>query len=396
MLGCIAVWKPKGVNIAKKYLQNCYASNKDGAGFAYAKDGKVGILKGFFNFEEFYKAYLPFQKYACLLHFRIATHGAVNPENCHPFEMNGGKYALIHNGVLPYSLHDGDKDKSDTKQFAELMETIMPLVDGHWQHEGFSKVVGEAIGYNKVVILRGDGKAWLFNEHKGEWHKGAWYSNNGYNRGSFSRACSRVADGVDNMWHQLGFGTKEQPVWSNLHSQCGYYDEQGEWQAVGEPEQEDDEAVFATLTEEEEEMFDQLTEQELAQLEGDMEFIPENAQEDYVKKWLQLEAAKAKRAISGTPAAEPTGHRRWSSDINCWERYDSELKCWVLEEPKKAKITIKDHAAFPDHDGREHEKPNDFLQTAAKVHPHPFVRQQLCVFNPETQRYEDLEKIPTC
>src|SRR6266545_3554785 len=57
LLGCVAIYKPKGVQIAKKYLSNSFENNKDGAGFAYAKDGKITINKGYFSFEEFWKAF---------------------------------------------------------------------------------------------------------------------------------------------------------------------------------------------------------------------------------------------------------------------------------------------------------------------------------------------------
>jgi hypothetical protein len=347
MLGCIAVWKPKGVNIARKYLQNCYANNKEGAGFAIAKDGKIEIHKGFFSFDDFWKAYQGLQKYAALLHFRIATHGVVNADNCHPFDVSNGKYALVHNGILPSSLHKDDKNESDSKQFAKLLEPLLEMVP--FGHEGFGKVVGEAIGYNKIALMNVNGKVWLFNEQKGTWNKGVWYSNSGYAYGPIKRAWKGAQGSVSNMWNSLasptyrGFGTASNPVYSSLHRSIGYYDYVGDWVKVrdyepqgyydcnnrwittGTPrvltDEDENEAADAafnaaftgsyTADDSEREPTDEEIAaageaRTLAELEGDLEFAPETEQERHVAFWLKQQEAKARefRDLSKTKAGE--------------------------------------------------------------------------------------------
>ena len=81
---CIAIFKPEGKILTRAALFNSYTSNRDGAGFAYVKDGEVCIQKGFFTFDKFWEAFQPFQELQCVIHFRIATHKAVNGHNCHP------------------------------------------------------------------------------------------------------------------------------------------------------------------------------------------------------------------------------------------------------------------------------------------------------------------------
>ena len=338
MLGCVAVWKPKGVQIARKYLQNCFANNKEGAGFAYYKNGKIEMHKGFFSFDEFYEAYKGLQKYAALIHFRIATHGKVDADNCHPFMLANGKYALVHNGVLPSSLHSNKKEESDSRQFGELIAPLLDMIP--WENADFGKVVGEAIGYNKVAIMRNDGKVWLFNEGKGEWHKGAWFSNRTYAYGAVKRAWSNACETTNEMWQRLGYGSGSRPniVYSTVHRTNGFYDAGGEWHSCGvgfyqngyynlqgdwvsynladkSGEQE------YTLTDEEEAELEHLrclqeegnaepdtnwesepSDEELAALaevpslealEGDLEFMPETEQEKHVKRWLAIQEAKS-------------------------------------------------------------------------------------------------------
>ena len=58
---CIAIIKPKDKHISDEALKNCYERNPDGAGLAFAKNGKLYIMKGIFNsnlrIERFLKNY---------------------------------------------------------------------------------------------------------------------------------------------------------------------------------------------------------------------------------------------------------------------------------------------------------------------------------------------------
>ena len=353
LLGCVAIWKPKGVQIAKKYLSNSYDNNTDGAGFAYAKGGKIVISKGYFDFEEFWKAFKPFQNLPCLIHFRIATHGKVDEANCHPFPMRDGKYALVHNGVMPSGLHSGKKEESDTKQFAAKLETCIETVP--WNHDNFTCFINEAISYNKVAVLREDGKVWLFNEGKGEWHKGAWFSNHTYayapTKWTGAGAAKNYGKTAD-----LSYGSKANPVYSSVHECAGFYDENGDWQPVAG----DDYSECEELTDEE---IASLAEIDPADLAGDMEFMPETEQERYVQRWLAVQAAKA----NTTPKKE-------------------EKK--IIQLPPQG---VEARESFPDYEPTgsynaamlntdvEDWQPQGVVQTGepstdlAQYHPHPFV-----------------------
>jgi len=178
---CLAIYKPKGVTIKKRYLRNGWDANEDGAGFAIARNGKVEIQKGFFTFKEFYSAFREFNnaRETAIIHFRFATHGVTNAINCHPFSLCGDKYGMIHNGVI--DIECTDKALSDTAHFSELV--LAPILEAGVEFDSgaLRYLVEEAIGsMNKIVLLRGDGSHVIFNERQGEWKNGSWYSNGGY------------------------------------------------------------------------------------------------------------------------------------------------------------------------------------------------------------------------
>jgi glutamine amidotransferase len=178
---CLAIYKPRGIQIAKKYLQNGFTNNDDGAGFAIAtRDKRLQVYKGFATFDAFYTEYLLHAAETMIIHFRWATHGDRTEYNCHPFEMCNGQIAMVHNGILDIDIPDGDKQKSDTRVYCEaVLEPLLYRVPV--DHPSLTFLLEKAIGSsNKIILLACDGKYSIVNAVAGEWHKGAWYSNTGY------------------------------------------------------------------------------------------------------------------------------------------------------------------------------------------------------------------------
>lgn len=184
---CIAIWKPKGVTIPKNRFENCFDHNPHGIGFAVAIGGTVSIVKGFFDIDSFWEAFNGFQKYPAIVHFRLATHGAINEDNCHPFKVTDD-LAMIHNGIITEFALDhstatkGKVSKSDTWLFTESICTPFAEEDPNFLEDiEVRKMIEDFIGkYNKLVFLSDKGEATILNEGSGEWYKGAWYSNDGY------------------------------------------------------------------------------------------------------------------------------------------------------------------------------------------------------------------------
>lgn len=177
---CIAILKPQGKTISKETLQICFDNNPDGCGFAYPIENDV-VIKKFMKFEDFYPEYEKYQHLTTLIHFRIATHGAVEIDNCHPFVLNS-RMALIHNGII--TGYGDKKTKSDTRDFIDRV--IGNISWKMWKNPSFCELVGNAIGYSKLAILDKTGAYVIINEHKGEWTDGIWYSNTSYKYKKYS------------------------------------------------------------------------------------------------------------------------------------------------------------------------------------------------------------------
>lgn len=179
---CLAIFKKSNAVIPENHLKNGFENNNDGAGIAYPDgNGKVIVKKGKWTWEQFLAEYnsVPKEK-PMLIHFRWSTCGADGFENCHPFSMCDGKYAMIHNGHISIKLHE---NKSDTATFAELVlepllkRGVSPAVPA------LSFLVEQFIGNgNKIAIMDGEGEVTIYNEDKGVWedNNNIWYSNTGY------------------------------------------------------------------------------------------------------------------------------------------------------------------------------------------------------------------------
>lgn len=178
---CVAVVTRPGSTITNDSLYRGWCANGDGGGFAYVKEGKTQIEKGFMDYNSFQAAYADAAaksgKYSpFLVHMRIRTSGATNQNNCHPFPIRGG--ALIHNGIMftPTGKRAGTPEdrKSDTRVFAESLHNILDLETIKKAGQSILKAVG---GYNKIAFLYDDGGYHILGESSGSWSEGIWYSN---------------------------------------------------------------------------------------------------------------------------------------------------------------------------------------------------------------------------
>jgi hypothetical protein len=177
---CLAIYQPKGKEVPEKHLKNGFENHGDGCGIAWAEDGKLKVKKGVgMKFEEFLEWYNQVKQFPCLIHFRKSTSGKIDEANCHPFIFNEGKLAAIHNGVL--NIKCNDKDFSDTYHFVTLVldpiirKYHIPVNDGSLNY-----LICTSIGSDKLAVMDGNGKTYIFNEEKGTWDEGVWYSNNSF------------------------------------------------------------------------------------------------------------------------------------------------------------------------------------------------------------------------
>lgn len=127
---CVILVKPAGVKLPKqKIFKNCHDANSDGMGYCTISDGKVYGSKGFTDPVELHEhlARIP-RSYPLIVHFRYATHGAVNKTATHPFpitsnedELKATKWeadiGVAHNGIIPGFGSYTKKGLSDTQEY---------------------------------------------------------------------------------------------------------------------------------------------------------------------------------------------------------------------------------------------------------------------------------------
>ena len=197
---CIAIVKTKEGTITDEQLKNCFNRNKDGAGFAYPKDGEVVIEKGFFNFDTFLKRYREVEKECdnnMLIHFRISTAGLVDKTNCHPHRINN-KLVMIHNGVLRIDVPKNSK-VSDTVLYCKRY--LKQLPKGFTHNDVIMEFMAEHIGdYNKFCFLDSTGYYRIVNEDAGDWVDGVWYSNESYKAPTYTDTWKGYSTYRDRPW----------------------------------------------------------------------------------------------------------------------------------------------------------------------------------------------------
>src|SRR2546430_11326277 len=94
---CLCIAKPKNKTLDRQLLARAFEQNEDGAGFAYAKKGKLTVQKGFFEFKAFWRAFNRIQRgVPAVVHLRKASSGAKNAENCHPFLIKDRKSTRLN------------------------------------------------------------------------------------------------------------------------------------------------------------------------------------------------------------------------------------------------------------------------------------------------------------
>lgn len=229
---CVAIAKPIGAELpSREILKICFRNNPDGAGFAFNRDGKNYIHKGYFTFGDFWRAFTSCnikKEEGALIHFRVATHGGVSKGTCHPFcvcddfetmRMPHASYTgdvMIHNGMLNFPITE--QQVSDSM----IMSKTLFSMDRHEGHNSFfiemALINNDTSRMNRVAVLSTNGVIELYG-HKEPWEKveGCFYSNKSYQMG-FSRGT--VYTYVNNDKQNEKYNYNEEECVSNKINLC--------------------------------------------------------------------------------------------------------------------------------------------------------------------------------
>lgn len=187
---CIIAIKEKGIQLPdEQVLKTMFKNNPDGAGFMYAKDGRVIIQKGFMSYEnlktELFRV-SDITDIPLILHFRIATSGKVDGGTTHPFPIERKRNKLkrlhcetdigvVHNGVIQIKTN---KNMSDTMQYiADKLYTYKHLQSDFYRHSYYMKHIEREIR-SKMAFLNGKGEIYKIGEFIND--NGIIYSNHSY------------------------------------------------------------------------------------------------------------------------------------------------------------------------------------------------------------------------
>lgn len=205
---CVICIKPHNVPMVdEETLSNMWVNNPDGAGFMYAKDGKVHIQKGYMTYNAFSKALdelrksIDLDKTSIILHFRITTHGGTKPENCHPFPVTDSvgmlkkirttaQLGVAHNGIINISPRKGI---SDTMEYiASQLGPLQKAVPKFYKDKNLMQMISNAID-SKMAFMDKEGKIYTIGNFVEE--GGVKYSNTSYKAYRWSKSLYDYYDG---------------------------------------------------------------------------------------------------------------------------------------------------------------------------------------------------------
>ncbi len=168
---CVITYKPANVTISETDLYQMWQANRDGAGLAFFEGEKVVVKKGFMIYEDLLSFVNKHQNKELVIHFRLATHGAITEELTHPFYVSSNidrivsleneanlNSILFHNGIISgYGYHD----ISDTAHFISEVYSRIPKKD--------TRVAVLKLTGCKYVLMDRTGISFVgeFSEYKG-------------------------------------------------------------------------------------------------------------------------------------------------------------------------------------------------------------------------------------
>lgn len=157
-------------------IEDIYDKNGDGLGVMYGTSEGLHTYKCLPPTPDAARAViagLPDDERDLAMHWRWRTHGDIDLDNCHPYQVSQTT-ALMHNGILSTG-NAADVTKSDTWHF--IQDYLIGVPDDVLHQAGFREMLGDFIGSNKFAIMSADGRLSVINKDQGISHDSVWYSN---------------------------------------------------------------------------------------------------------------------------------------------------------------------------------------------------------------------------
>lgn len=166
---CVLIVKNKGVKMPSQNIFNaCVKANPHGFGIATP----TSIFKTL-NAKEFLAECKKIDaETPAIIHCRLATHGSIKKENCHPFEAKNWIFA--HNGIL----HNIEPYKDTTDSETAFKQIFLPLIIANKGiTPNVANVINEIKGFGSKFAFMNKENAQIFTFGEFEKIDGVLYSN---------------------------------------------------------------------------------------------------------------------------------------------------------------------------------------------------------------------------
>ena len=172
-------------------IKTMFMNNPHGAGYMFAREGRVHIHKGFMDIDSFLSAVKAEHftaKDSVVYHFRISTQAGVNPEMTHPFPLSNRlphmkaldvecPCGVAHNGIIRLTSDPSQREYSDTALFiTRYMAQMVHGMDDLKDAQLLNRI--ERLAGSKLAIMDGSGYIATIGHFINE--RGLLFSNDSY------------------------------------------------------------------------------------------------------------------------------------------------------------------------------------------------------------------------
>ena len=186
---CVSPARTRQPSISQ--IKTMFLNNPHGAGYMFAREGRVHIHKGFMDIDSFLSAVKAEHftaKDSVVYHFRISTQAGVNPEMTHPFPLSNRLLHMkaldvecpcdvAHNGIIRLTSDTSQREYSDTALFiTRYMAQMVHGLDDLKDAQLLNRI--ERLAGSKLAIMDGSGYIATIGHFINE--RGLLFSNDSY------------------------------------------------------------------------------------------------------------------------------------------------------------------------------------------------------------------------